>query len=149
MLINSYSHIVDPKGRVFIPAKWRDDLGDTVIVTRGILGGGESKCLFGMSMSAWNDFYERFRSLALSDIRAQNVMRLLFANACECELDKQGRILVSNTLRNYAGLDKDVVLIGMGGRFEIWDAQTWEKHNDAEKDDLGEDALQHLMELGI
>ncbi len=148
MLINSYSHSVDTKGRVFIPSKWRDDLGETVIVTRGILGKGESKCLFGMSMSAWNEFYERFRTLAVSDIRAQNVMRLLFANACECEVDKQGRILVSNALRGYAGLDKDVVLIGMGGRFEIWDAAAWEKHNEAE-DELSDDALQHLTELGI
>ncbi len=148
MLINSYSHSVDLKGRVFIPAKWRDDLGDTVIVTRGILGKGDSKCLFGMSMAAWNEFYERFRSLALSDVRAQNVMRLLFANACECEVDKQGRILVSNSLRAYAGLDKDAVLIGMGGRFEIWDAATWEKHNETE-DEIGDDALGHLMELGI
>lgn len=148
MLINSYTHSVDPKGRVFIPAKWRDDLGDTIIVTRGILAQGASKCLFAMSSAAWNEFYERFRALALSDVRAQNVMRILFANACECELDKQGRILVSNGLREYAGLEKDVVLIGMGGRFEIWDAETWNKHN-SESEDMDADALQHLLELGI
>lgn len=148
MLINSYSHSLDPKGRLFIPSKWRDDLGDTVIVTRGILAQGKNKCLFGMSLRAWNEFYERFRSLALSDVRAQSVMRLLFANACECEMDKQGRILVSGALRDYAGLDKDVVLIGMGGRFEIWDAAVWEAQN-GDEGELGEDALQHLMELGI
>lgn len=148
MLINSYTHSVDPKGRVFIPSKWRDDLGDTVIVTRGILGQGSSKCLFAMSVTSWNEFYERFRTLALSDVRAQNVMRILFANACECELDKQGRILVSNGLREYAGLEKDVVLIGMGGRFEIWDAETWNKHNETEEN-MDADALQHLLELGI
>ena len=81
-------------------------------------------------------------------MRAQSVMRLLFANACECEMDKQGRILVSGALRDYAGLDKDVVLIGMGGRFEIWDAAVWEAQN-GDESELGEDALQHLMELGI
>lgn len=148
MLINSYTHSVDAKGRVFIPAKWREDLQDTVIVTRGILGNSDSRCLFGMSMQAWNEFYERFRALAVSDVRAQNAMRVIFANACECEVDKQGRILVSNGLREYAGLDKDVVLIGMGGRIEIWDAGAWKKHNEADGD-VSDEALQHLLELGI
>ena len=148
MLINSYAHSIDAKGRVFIPSRWRDDLGETVIVTRGMLAQQDSHCLFAMSLEAWNAFYGRFKALSLSDVRAQNAMRILFANACECELDKQGRILISNGLREYAALDKDVVLIGMGERAEIWSAEAWTKHC-TDNGDVTDEALQYLSELGI
>lgn len=148
MLINSYTHTIDAKGRVFIPAKWRDDLGDTVIVTRGMLGQEDSRCLFGMSLAAWKEFYERFRSLAVSDVRAQNVMRVLFANACECEMDKQGRILIDAALREYAQISEDAVLIGMVGRIEIWNPAGWKAHSERHGD-VTDEALQYMMEQGI
>ena len=120
MLINSFEHNVDAKGRLFIPAKWREDLGSTMIVTRGMLGKTDRRCLFGMSLATWDMLLERYNRIAMTDVKAQNALRMTFANACDCELDKQGRILISGTLRKYAGIDKDAVLVGMGNRIEIW-----------------------------
>ena len=148
MLISSYEHSVDAKGRVFIPAKWREDLGDTVILTRDLLGSRESQCLFGMSLATWNEMLERFKRVAISDVKAQNAMRMLFANAADCELDKQGRVLVAASLRNYAGIDKDAVLIGMGSRFEIWSAEQWKTRCES-GDGIDEESLHYLTDLGI
>jgi len=148
LLINSFDHNVDAKGRVFIPAKWREDLGETMIVTRGMLGQGTSRCLFAMSLSTWNEVLERFKKIAISDVKAQNAMRMLFANACECELDKQGRILIGNNLRSYARIEKEAVLIGMGNRVEIWSSEVWNQHCE-ENSELGEEVLSYLTDLGI
>lgn len=154
MLINSFEHNVDAKGRLFIPAKWREDLGSTIIVTRGMLGKSDRRCLFGMSLAMWNVLLERYNKIAMSDVKAQNALRMTFANACDCELDKQGRILISSTLRKYAGIDKDVVLVGMGNRIEIWSSEMWASQLAASEEEEQEeeqenDALAHLAGLGI
>ena len=128
MLISSFGHSVDAKGRVFIPAKWRDDLGDTVIITRDMMGNADSRCLYGMPVELWNDILERFKKVAVSDVKAQNAMRRLFANACECELDKQGRILLPPHLREYAHLEKDVIVTGASDHAEIWDVERWQSY---------------------
>lgn len=148
MLISSFEHSVDAKGRVFIPAKWRDDLGDTIVITRDMLGGGDTRCLFGMSLPVWEEMLERFKRIAISDVQAQNAMRMMFANANDCELDKQGRALLSGGLRQYAGIDKEAVLIGMGNRIEIWSADRWRKHCEA-NDGVSAETLTYLTELGI
>ena len=148
MLISSFEHSVDAKGRVFIPAKWRDDLGDTIVITRDMLGGGDTRCLFGMSMPVWNEMLERFKRVAISDVPAQNALRMMFAGACDCELDKQGRVLLSAGLRKYAGIDKEAVLIGMGNRIEIWSRERWESPCAANEEISGE-TLKYLTELGI
>ena len=149
MLIGQFAHNVDAKGRVFIPAKWREDLGDTIILTRGIRGKGETRCLLGMSLKAWEAFSARFSDLPMTDLVAQNARRMIFANACDCELDKQGRVLLSAGLRQYAGIDKDAVLIGMGNRIEIWSQERWLRWQEKAQDDMGTDALAYLAELGI
>ena len=82
MLINSFEHNVDAKGRVFIPAKWREDFGDTVVATRGMTGGGENRCLFVMPLRVWNEIIERFNRIPISDVRAQNAMRSILSSAC-------------------------------------------------------------------
>ncbi len=148
MLINSFEHTVDAKGRLFIPAKWRDDLGSTIIVTRGLAGRGDHRCLFGMSVTTWQSFVEKFKTVALSDVVTQNALRKTFAMACECELDKQGRILVTNTLRQQAGIDKDVTLIGMGNRIELWDTVRWQAILNSDED-MDDEVLEHLTGLGI
>ena len=132
MLISSFGHSVDAKGRVFIPAKWRDDLGDTVIITRDMMGNADSRCLYGMPVELWNDILERFKKVAMSDVKAQNAMRRLFANACECELDKQGRILIAPSLRERAQLDGDIMLAGANNRIEIWNRAKWNEEMDDE-----------------
>ena len=146
MLISSFGHSVDAKGRVFIPAKWRDDLGDTVIITRDMMGNADSRCLYGMPEELWNDILERFKKVAVSDVKAQNAMRRLFANACECELDKQGRILIPNSLREYAGISSDAM------RIEIWGAEKWKEQLER-MDNAGEESmtesLSYLAGLGI
>ena len=150
MLINSFEHTVDAKGRLFIPAKWREDLGNTVIVTRGMLGKDEGRCLFGMSLDVWNGLLERYNKIAMTDVKAQNALRMIFANACDCELDKQGRILISNTLRKFAGIDKDAVLVGMGNRIEIWSQEAWEAKLEQNEEAVDEnEALSYLAGLGI
>ncbi|HWQ58565.1 MAG TPA: division/cell wall cluster transcriptional repressor MraZ [Clostridia bacterium] len=148
MLINSYEHTVDAKGRLFIPAKWRDDLGSTMIVTRGLTGKGDHRCLFGMSIARWETLLEKFRNVALADVVTQNALRKTFAMACECELDKQGRILVTNQLREQAGIDRDVTLIGMGARIEIWDRARWQTLLNSDED-VDDEVLAHLAGLGI
>ena len=152
MLINSFEHNVDAKGRLFIPAKWREDLGSTIIVTRGMLGKSDRRCLFGMSLTTWDMLLERYNKIAMTDVKAQNALRMTFANACDCELDKQGRILIPNSLREYAGINSDAMLVGMGSRIEIWGAEKWEEQLER-MDNAGEESmaesLSYLAGLGI
>lgn len=148
MLIGSVVHGIDPKNRVFVPAKWRGDLGESIILTHGILGTDNITCLFGMSEQGWREFATRFSNLPESDVMAQAFRRMMFANAAECELDKQGRILIPNTLREYAKLDKEAVLVGMGSRIEIWSPDAWEKHNTGVSTEY-QSALRRLLEMGI
>lgn len=149
MLIGSCTHTVDAKGRIFIPSKWRDDLGGTIIVTRGLLSGdGESRCLFAMSLAAWTEFAGRLSSLPEADVNLQDVRRVMFANACDCELDKQGRILISNALREHAGLSADATLIGVDTRIEIWASDVWEKHN-ARISEHYDAKLEKLASIGV
>ncbi|MBQ9832926.1 MAG: division/cell wall cluster transcriptional repressor MraZ [Clostridia bacterium] len=148
MLISSYEHAVDAKGRVFIPAKWREDLGGTVIVMRGLTGSGEDKCLTCMSMESWQEMLAKFKTVAMSDVAAQRALRSLFASASDCDADKQGRILISASLREYAGIEKDAVLVGMGNRVEIWSGERWKEYCERE-DAPTDDVWEHLMGLGI
>lgn len=139
MLIGEYQHNIDPKGRVFIPAKLRDDLGDHFIVTKGL-----DNCLFGYSMSEWKLLEEKIRSLPLS--KARNMQRFFFSGASDMEPDKQGRVLLPANLRDYAGLTKDVMIIGASNRIEIWDKQKWDENG------LGitsESIAQAMDELGF
>ena len=113
-MTGQYQHSIDTKGRLFIPAKLREELGDTFYVTMGVDG-----CLSVYSDESWSHFTEKFESLPYTKTRA---MRPLFANAAKCEPDAQGRILIPAKLRDYANLKKDVVVIGVSNRAEIWNA---------------------------
>ena len=129
MLIGQYSHNVDAKGRVFIPAKWRDDLGDTIIFTHGIREKEGSKCLLGMSVNAFEEFRAKISAMdRIMDLKTQPARRMLLANADDCELDKQGRVLLANRLRDYAGITKDVVLVGVDSYIEVWDCEAWAEY---------------------
>ena len=116
-MTGQYQHTVDAKGRLFIPAKLREELGETFYVTMGMDGS-----LSVYSDESWAKFTEKFESLPYTRTKA---MRPLFANAAKCEPDAQGRILLPAKLRAYAGLQKDVVVIGVSNRAEIWDAEKW------------------------
>ena len=116
-MIGQYQHNIDAKGRLFIPAKFREELGETFYVTIGLDG-----CLAVYSDEKWADLTEKFDALPISKARR---MRTLFANAAKCELDSQGRIVIPQKLRKYAKLEKDAVILGVNDRAEIWSAQLW------------------------
>jgi MraZ protein len=143
MLIGEYNHTIDTKGRIFIPSKFREDMGDTFIITRGI-----GNCLFGLSHQEWASFSEKLRTLPMTDAHALNFTRLFFAGATECDMDKQGRILIPANLRSSANLEKDAVVIGMMNRIEIWDKNNWADFN-KQADSQFEDTLLKMSQLGI
>ena len=116
-MTGTYEHSIDAKGRLFIPAKLREELGVTFYLAMGV-----DECLAIYPQETWNRFTEKFASLPMSQSAA---MRPLFANASKCELDSQGRIVIPQKLRKYAGLEKDAVIIGVNDRAEIWSAETW------------------------
>ncbi len=117
-----YDHAVDPKGRLFVPAKLRPELGEAFYITLGL-----DRCLSVYTEAGWNEILEKFRKLPVS---AAPKMRLLFANAAKCEPDKQGRFLLPVKLRQYAGIEHEVTFIGQGDRAEIWDTAAYQKMED-------------------
>ena len=138
-LTGQYQHSIDAKGRVFIPAKLREELGETFYVTMGM-----DSCLSVYSDASWAKFTEKFESLPYTKTKA---MRPLFANAAKCEPDSQGRIVIPQKLRKYAGLEKDVVIIGVNDRAEIWSADAW---NAQEEEEMTPEKMAACMaELGF
>ena len=123
-MTGTYEHSIDAKGRLFIPAKLREELGVTFYLAMGV-----DECLAIYPQETWNRFTEKFASLPRSQSAA---MRPLFANASKCELDSQGRIVIPQKLRKYAGLEKDAVIIGVNDRAEIWSAETWNAREEEE-----------------
>ena len=143
MLIGEYNHSLDAKNRLIMPAKLREDMGETFIITTGLDG-----CLFGFSMQEWQKFEDKLKSLPITNKNARNFVRFFLSGATECELDKQGRFLIPNKLKEVASLDKDVYIIGAGTRIEIWDKLKWEQQTSAENLSI-EEIEKHMEELGI
>ena len=141
MLMGEYEHTIDSKGRISMPAKLRKDMGDTFVLTKGLDG-----CLFAFSGQEWINFETKLKSLPLSDKNAINFVRFFLSGATECEIDKQGRFLIPNNLRKAASLEKDVVIIGVGTRLEIWDKTIW-KSKDEEIS--AEEIAENMTMLGI
>ena len=139
MLIGEYQHSIDPKGRVIIPAKFREDLGECFYVTKGLDG-----CLFVLSPLEWRRLQEKVMEMPIS--KARGLQRFFFSGATEVEPDKQGRILLPASLRNHAGLTRDVTVIGAANRAEIWDTQRW---NHYEQGQTQETILAAMELLGI
>lgn len=124
MLMGEYKHTVDTKGRVIIPMKLREELGEKFILTRGLDG-----CLFGYPMSSWQSLTEKLSAnLPLSQKNARQVVRFFYSAATEVEFDKQGRIMIPQTLREYATIKKNVRIVGVSDRLEIWDDSTWKEY---------------------
>lgn len=122
MLTGQYAHTLDPKGRVNFPARLREELGETFIITRGL-----DNCLFVYSQEEWKLLADKLHALPVSKSAPLN--RFFFAGAAEVEPDKQGRVLLPAHLREFAGLEKDVTIAGVSNRAEIWDTERWEKNN--------------------
>nr|MBQ6242529.1 division/cell wall cluster transcriptional repressor MraZ [Lachnospiraceae bacterium] len=141
MLMGEYSHTLDAKGRIIVPVKLRDQLGDTFVVCKGL-----ERCLFIFSPAEWEKLANKIQALPLTDARARKFARYLLAGASEVDMDKQGRALLPQNLRESAGLVKDVVLCGVGNRAEIWSKEAWE--DISHYDDIDELAEQ-MAALGI
>ena len=143
MFIGEYQHSIDTKGRLIIPSKFRDDLGPIFIMTKGL-----DNCLFVYPKNEWQILEEKLKSLPLTSRDARAFVRFFFAGATECELDKQGRILVPSNLREHSKLEKEAVIIGVSTRVEIWSKSEWDTYN--EDDSLSYESIAEKMaELGI
>ncbi|MFS0861384.1 division/cell wall cluster transcriptional repressor MraZ [Fredinandcohnia sp. 179-A 10B2 NHS] len=123
MFMGEYHHSVDAKGRMIVPAKFRDDLGETFVLTRGL-----DQCLFGYPLSEWKILEEKLKTLPLTKKDARAFTRFFFSGAIECELDKQGRVNIASPLLSYAGLEKECVVLGVSNRIEIWSKDKWEEY---------------------
>ena len=123
MFMGEYNHVIDAKGRLIIPARFRELLGEEFIMTRGLDG-----CLSIYPMDEWNAFEEKLRALPLTNKNARTFTRFFVAGATNCELDRQGRVLVPQPLREFAGLEKEVVLTGNLNRIEIWSKEKWSEN---------------------
>ena len=143
MLIGEYEHTLDVKGRLIMPAKLREDIGDKFIITKGLDG-----CLFGFSLNEWEHFEEKLKSLPLTNKNARDFVRFFLSGAVNIEIDKQGRFLVASNLREYASMEKEVVIIGVGTRIEFWSKENWNKYNNSESISA-ENLAENMTMLGI
>ena len=141
MFMSEYNHTLDTKGRLIIPAKFREVLGEEFVISKGMDG-----CLFVYANDDWNAFEQKLTSLPLINKEARQFARFFLAGAATVEVDKQGRILLPANLREYAGIDKEVVSVGVFSRVEIWSKERYLENNDF--DDMDEIA-EHMAELGI
>ena len=143
MFMGEYNHTIDAKGRLIIPSKFREGLGEEFVVTKGLDG-----CLFVFPNDEWHAFEEKLKALPLTNKNARQFARFFGAGATTCELDKQGRVLLPGTLREFAGLDKDVVLTGMLNRIEVWSKAKWNENNCLDDSAMDEIAEQ-MTDLGL
>ena len=141
MFMGEYNHTVDAKGRLIVPSKFREQLGDEFVVTKGLDG-----CLFVYENTEWKALEEKLHALPLTNANARKFSRFFLAGATTCEVDKQGRILLPAVLREFAKIDKDAVLVGVGSRIEIRSRDNWNQSNTY--DDM-EEIAENMEGLGI
>ncbi len=138
MFMGQYEHTIDAKGRTIIPAKYREELGDNFVVTRGLDG-----CLYLYPLEEWQQFADKLQSLP-SNLKNRQIQRQFLSKAMDVSLDKQGRILVPAMHREMAGLEKDIVFVGMMNRVELWDKARLAQEEIAENDELLATAMDEL-----
>lgn len=141
--IGEYSHSVDDKGRLAIPAKFRNELKKGAVVTRGL-----DNCLFLYTKSEWQKLAEKLATLPISQANSRAFARLMLAGAMDVDFDKQGRALIPEYLRQFAGLKKNVIVAGLYSRLEIWDADNWTKYKNQTESQSSEIA-ERMGELGV
>jgi len=143
MFMGEYHHNIDNKGRLIIPAKFREALGDEFVITRGL-----DQCLFGYSMDEWKHIEEKLKTLPLTKKDARAFTRFFFSGATECEIDKQGRVNIASPLVNYAKLEKECVILGVSNRIEIWSKRQWEDYF-TESEDSFADIAENMVGFDI
>ena len=143
MFMGKYQNSIDAKNRMIVPSKYREELGYKCVLTKGI-----DKCLYIYPMSEWERFMTKLSALPSSDMNARAFVRHFYANAVECEVDRQGRLTIPQELRDYAGIDKELVTIGILDKIEIWSRAEWENAEDGPQL-APEDIAQKMTEYGI
>lgn len=143
MFMGEFQHSVDDKGRMIVPVKFREGLGSSFVMTRGL-----DKCLFVYPMSEWETLEGKLKELPMTRADARSFVRFFLSGATECELDKQGRILIPATLRDYATLEKDCVVIGVSNRVEIWSQTAWSQYSQSASESFAEIA-ENLVDLSF
>ena len=139
MFMGEYNHTIDAKGRMIVPSKFREQLGNEFVVTKGLDG-----CLFVYPNEEWHNIEEKFRTVPLTTKDARKFSRFFFAGAATCELDKQGRILIPPVLREFADLQKDVVSVGVLNRIEIWSKEKWSENCNYDDMDSIAESMQNI-----
>lgn len=124
MFIGEYNHSIDDKARVTMPSKFREGLGETFYLCKGF-----DECIFVYSAEEWKKFLEKLEKNAMKDKKHRQVQRFFFTSAYECNFDKQGRVLITPPLRAYAKIEKDVAVVGVSNRIEIWAKEKWDEYN--------------------
>ena len=145
MLSGEYRHSIDLKGRIIIPSKIRDEMGSKIVITRGLDG-----CLFGYNEKTWNQIMEKLNTLPFTKRDARNFTRFMTSGAITLEFDRQGRVNIPSYLNDYATLTKDVVIVGVINRIEIWSKDKWEEfmNNNVESlSDISENLFDSNFEL--
>ncbi|MFA5158361.1 MAG: division/cell wall cluster transcriptional repressor MraZ [Patescibacteria group bacterium] len=143
MFIGEFKHSIDEKGRVSLPAKFRAELASGCVVTRGL-----DKCLWIYPMNEWQKLAEKISELPLTQRNARSFSRLMLAGATDAELDRVGRINVPGYLRDYANIQKDVVIVGIYSRIEIWPADVWADFK-KQMEESGDEIAENLSEIGF
>ena len=143
MFIGEYSHVVDPKKRLALPSKFRKELGRKVVVTRGL-----DRCLFIYPLKTWNELAEKLGTLPVGESGTRSFIRVMLAGANDVEIDGQGRILIPDYLKEYAGFDKNVIVAGLFNRLEIWDENKWKEYK-AKAEKNTDEIAEQLGKLGI
>ena len=143
MFLGEYQHSVDAKGRVVLPSKFRDELAAGCVITKG-----QERCLYVFTTERFSDEVDRIKSLPRTERKFRDYARSFFAGASDQTLDRQGRIQIPATLRSYAGLGKDVAIVGVGERLEVWDAGSWRAFTESSDENYAE-LEEALSEHGI
>lgn len=141
MFMGEYHHNIDEKGRLIMPSKFRNDLGETFVVTRGI-----DSCLFVYPMETWNNLTSKLNELSFTKKDVRSFQRFFLSGATICEFDKQGRINITSPLADYAKLNKECVVIGVNDRIEIWSKDNFDKFLDENIDNVS-DIAERLFEV--
>lgn len=143
MFLGEYQHSLDIKARLIVPARFREELGVRFVATKGL-----DNCVFIYPLDEWKIIEEKIRSLPFTRSDARSFARFFFSGATELEADKQGRVVLPQNLREYANIDKDLVIIGVGSRIEIWSSSTWATYNQTAASSY-ENFAESLVDFGL
>ncbi len=143
MFLGEHQHSLDTKGRITIPSKFRNELGDKFVATKGL-----DNCIFLYPLSEWQEIENKLNKLPVSRADVRSFVRFFFSGAAELEIDKQGRTVIPVNLREYAEIERDTVVIGVGSRIEVWSTAKWAEYNEMASSSF-EEIAENLVDLGI